>query len=119
MFFHQAQRQPQAQAGSHVFFRGEERLENPLAVGRRNARTVVEECDAHAALAVSEFGRDPGGPYAKIPLLRKGLDGVGNQVCENLAELAWITEDCNVLSEIAGQRNLLELQLSRVKRQNF
>ncbi len=78
---------PQADAGALIAFGGEKRLEDGLQIFLRNAAARVANSH-HNLIVAGLLDRQ-----IQLTLLSDGIDGVGDEVGENLAQFAGVDRD--------------------------
>src|SRR4051794_17369223 len=127
LFFNNAARDPQSEAGTFLAFRGKEWLEELVAVLRRDAGTVVGHRDRHPGC--------PGTPVARgtdaqgdFPIRRRGIKRIADDVQQYLAQFAREALDDTVEFVVAVDldrpvRNLADVDVEHVigefRRANF
>ena len=93
MFLDEFAGDPKAEAGAGIFLRGEEGFEDVVEMLGRDAEAGVSDGDAHAdARWIAGINRGPrlnadGGPVCA------GVKAVGQEIGENLTQLAGVAED--------------------------
>src|SRR5215510_5258868 len=87
-FFKQILSDPEAQAGPHLFFGGEERSKQSFSVFLRNPYTAIGDRDAHAALARLKMMRTARA-HPNFAAFLGGIDCVYHQVGQNLLQFAF------------------------------
>jgi len=110
VLFHELFADPEAEAGADGAFGGEEGVEDVFCRDGGDAVAVVGYGDADAAFAVDGIERG-GGAENDAALAADGVEAIGEQVGEDLAQLAGDAHDLEAVMTLLGDDGLVGADL--------